>query len=223
MISNYLKSKNIIQYIKPHIDYDELLKNNSNGFFYLNTYPHSNLIYYYEDLFTSNELEWITMIGNKLPKENATIGSDTEVDTTIRKSIVSWIGVNNVTQWIYDKLSDGIKHVNDTHYKYDLEKLENLQFTHYSGESSGFYRCHLDSNNENLPTNRKLSFVLQLSDPSEYEGGELKLHLGGSPLIVKKQKGLITFFPSNMLHECTPLTKGERYVIVGWVHGPAFK
>jgi PKHD-type hydroxylase len=77
--------------------------------------------------------------------------------------------------------------------------------------------------NNNRPPNRKLSFVLQLSDPNEYEGGELQFYFGGDPLVAKKQKGIITFFPSNSLHECTPVTFGERYVIVGWVHGPPFK
>jgi len=31
------------------------------------------------------------------------------------------------------------------------------------------------------------------------------------------------FFPSYTLHEVTPVTKGTRYTLVGWVHGPAFK
>ena len=222
MISKYLKSKNTIKYIKPYIDQDELIKNDSDGFFYLNSYPHSDLIFYHEDLFTDNELEWIKAIGNKLPSQDATVGN-CEVDRVIRESKVSWIGVNDVTKWIYNKLSDCINMVNKQHYKYDLEKIENLQFTKYFGESNGFYRSHLDSINNTRPPNRKLSFVLQLSDPNEYEGGELQFYFGGDPIVVKKQKGMITFFPSNLLHECTPVTFGERYVIVGWVHGPPFK
>ena len=64
---------------------------------------------------------------------------------------------------------------------------------------------------------------MQLSDPSEYEGGELKLYNGHEPITIKREKGLIVFFPSYTLHEVTPVTKGERYTLVGWVHGPAFK
>jgi PKHD-type hydroxylase len=222
MISKYLKSKNTIKYIKPYINQEELIKNNSDGFFYLNSYPHSDLIYYYENLFTDDELSWIKVIGNKLPSQDATVGNS-EVNKVIRESMVSWMGVNDVTRWIYDKLSDCVSMVNKQHYKYHLEKIENLQFTGYFGESNGFYRSHLDTINNDRPSNRKLSFVLQLSDPNEYEGGELRVYLGGDPLIVKKQKGLITFFPSNILHECTLVTSGERYVIVGWVQGPPFK
>jgi PKHD-type hydroxylase len=225
MISNYLKSKNIIEYIKPTIDNDELKKDYSNGFFHLNSYPHTNPYYYYEDLFTENELDWIKCIGNRLPKDQATLGSDeiSEIDTNVRNSLVSWIGVNDETRWLYERLRTCIFEVNNSYYKYDLEKLETLQFTRYFGSQNGKYGIHVDTIDTNIPPNRKLSFVLQLSDPSDYDGGDLKLHLGSYPINARKKKGLITFFPSYMLHECTSVLKGERYVLVGWIHGPPFK
>jgi PKHD-type hydroxylase len=65
--------------------------------------------------------------------------------------------------------------------------------------------------------------VVQLSDPSEYEGGELRLHTSQEPVIIRKEKGMVVCFPSYTLHEVTPVTRGERYTLVGWVHGPAFK
>lgn len=74
-----------------------------------------------------------------------------------------------------------------------------------------------------MPHNRKLSMVIQLSDPSEYEGGELLLHLGNNPTRIERKKGLAVFFPSYILHEVTPVTKGERYSLVAWVHGKPFK
>ena len=33
------------------------------------------------------------------------------------------------------------------------------------------------------------------------------------------EQGSITFFPSYLLHRVSPVTKGERWVIVVWVHG----
>jgi hypothetical protein len=57
MISNYLKSKNIIEYIKPTIDDEELQKNYSDGYYYLNSYPHSEFYYYYENLFNDHRVE----------------------------------------------------------------------------------------------------------------------------------------------------------------------
>lgn len=70
-----------------------------------------------------------------------------------------------------------------------------------------------------LPHNRKLSMSLQLSDPNDYEGGELLLHLSHNPTVISKQKGMMVFFPSHTLHEVTPVTKGERYSLVAWIHG----
>jgi PKHD-type hydroxylase len=222
MISKYLRSKKIIDYIQPIVDKEELRKNYSNGYYYLNTYPNDQLYYYYENLFNDEELKWIKFFGKNLPLEQATVRG-LEVDTKIRSSYVSWVGVNDVTRWIYQKLTDCILEVNEVHFKYELEKIENLQFTYYSGKDTSFYERHLDTISNTEPTNRKLSFVLQLSDPSEYDGGELRLHIGSSHTVIKKQKGLITFFPSHTLHECSPVTSGERYVIVGWIHGPPFK
>lgn len=225
MISNYLKSKNIIEFIKPTVDTDELLTDSYDGFFYLNSYPHPEIYYFYENLFTNKELDWIKFIGNKSPIEKGTLGNfeNLEVDTEFRNSMVSWFSVNNQTKWIYERLANCIINVNQTHYKYDLEKLEHLQVTRYFGNDKGRYGIHMDTINYYTPSNRKLTFILQLSDPSEYEGGELRLHLSSEPTIIRKQKGLMTFFPSHCLHECTPVLKGERYVLVGWVHGPPFK
>ena len=40
---------------------------------------------------------------------------------------------------------------------------------------------------------------------------------------VLKVRGSVNYFPSYMLHEVTPLERGTRYALVGWVNGPAFK
>lgn len=68
-------------------------------------------------------------------------------------------------------------------------------------------------------SNRKLSVVLQLSNPNEYEGGELQMNTGGSIINVPKEKGLICFFPSFVLHRVTPLSSGLRRSLVTWLCG----
>jgi PKHD-type hydroxylase len=62
-----------------------------------------------------------------------------------------------------------------------------------------------------------------LSDPEEYEGGELLLKTSAFPIKTLNKKGTIIFFPSYVLHEVTPVTKGTRKTLVGWVLGPNFK
>jgi len=70
---------------------------------------------------------------------------------------------------------------------------------------------------------RKLSLVLQLTDPEEYEGGDLELMTSSDPIAVLKQRGLISVFPSFVLHRVTPVTKGTRRTLVVWACGPEFK
>ena len=42
----------------------------------------------------------------------------------------------------------------------------------------------------------------------------------GYPIELEKYE--IVFFPSWMPHMVTPVTKGTRKTLVGWVHGPDF-
>ena len=120
-------------------------------------------------------------------------------------------------------MAQAITDTNEKFFKFDLTMIEKLQFTEYSADELGCYDQHIDPLVWCVPHNRKLSFVLQLSDPSEYEGGDLKLYTSKEPTVVTKMKGLAVFFPSYILHEVTPVTKGTRRTLVGWVHGPSFK
>jgi PKHD-type hydroxylase len=64
--------------------------------------------------------------------------------------------------------------------------------------------------------------VLQLTDPSEYEGGNLQV-CDGTIHNVRKQRGLVAAFPSYTLHQVTPVTKGSRQSLVAWITGPSFR
>jgi PKHD-type hydroxylase len=225
MISKYLKSKNLIDQVRSNIDETELESDKSDPYYYLKASDQSSFYYYYRNLFNNYEIEKILAIGNKLPKEGAVIGGTPYLDKSYRDSIVSWIPINDQTIWIYQKLTGCIIDVNESFFELDLTKIEKLQFTSYYGnkDGTGFYDKHVDSCFGFLPDNRKLSFVMQLSDPNDYEGGELRLYTGRDPICIKKEKGLITFFHSCVLHECTPVTSGNRHTLVGWVHGPKIK
>jgi PKHD-type hydroxylase len=74
----------------------------------------------------------------------------------------------------------------------------------------------------NIPV-RKLSISIQLTNPEEYEGGELKLYDSKEETIMDKAQGTLILFPSYVLHEVMPVTKGERNSLVTWVTGKQFK
>ena len=41
--------------------------------------------------------------------------------------------------------------------------------------------------------------------------------------MLPKEQGKLILFPSYVLHEVKPVTKGERYSLVAWITGPQFK
>lgn len=174
------------------------------------------------DFFTDKEIRSIIISGKRLQPKRSTTGVG-ENCLDHRRSFTSWISPNDSTAWLFEKLAYLINDHNEKYFQYDLNMIERLQFTYYNSEENGMYKQHTDPLNWSVPHNRKLSLVVQLSDPKDYEGGELKLYNGHEPITVDKEKGMIVCFPSYTLHEVTPVTKGERYSLVVWVHGPAFK
>ena len=74
--------------------------------------------------------------------------------------------------------------------------------------------------NENIEMVRKLSFAMQLSDPDDYEGGNVQLlDEAGNSYIVPRKKGCIVLFDSRTMHRVQKVTKGTRKSIVGWTVG----
>lgn len=73
------------------------------------------------------------------------------------------------------------------------------------------------------PSCRRLSVILNLTDPSGYEGGILRFRDGADREITDRRvqyQGSITVFPSDLLHKVEPLTHGERFTVVSWILGP---
>ena len=71
---------------------------------------------------------------------------------------------------------------------------------------------------------RKLSFSLQLSDPDDYEGGNVEfIDDSDKNFIGPRQRGTIILFDSRTKHRVNKVTKGVRRSIVGWVLGPRWK
>jgi PKHD-type hydroxylase len=154
--------------------------------------------------------------------KNVTMGN---VDY-IRRSTLRWIELEKSSEWLYKKIIQTIKEVNALNFNYIVTFLEMLQFTEYNETNNGMYKVHNDcGDNDHIDNSvdiRKISFSIQLSDDEDYEGGDLILY-GKQENQLKKMsrnKGDIIFFSSDIEHEVTPVTKGTRYSLVGWVNGP---
>lgn len=61
------------------------------------------------------------------------------------------------------------------------------------------------------------SATLFVSDPDEYDGGELVFDWMGMCQKVKLAAGDMVLYPAGLLHEVRPVTRGARHAIVFWV------
>jgi len=187
--------------------------------------PHSRQIdpyVWWEGAFNEQELNWLQTKAREA-KQDAYVGEQGVggVNPDIRRSQVSWLSNTSDTRWVFEKLGFVASRLNANNFGFDLTGFgEPLQLTHYSQSENGMYGWHQDYGGS---ISRKLSLVLQLSDPSEYEGGNLQVKTGSEPQTVRKQRGLIAAFPSYVLHQVTPVTQGNRQSLVAWVSGPQFK
>ena len=180
---------------------------------------------FWERAFTIEECKKIIDIGERRRKTQAKVGggADGIANPDIRRSDVVWLFPQDDMAWAFQKMSGYIMALNERFFKFDLWGFnEGFQFTKYDSKQKGFYGQHVDRTYLG-PAPRKLSITLQLSDPDEYEGGNLNLYFGKEPTISKRDQGFLTAFPSYTMHEVTPVTKGTRYSLVAWITGPQFK
>jgi PKHD-type hydroxylase len=177
----------------------------------------------WDNAFTDEQLYQLVEYLDSLEKQEAVVDGDNP-DGSVRKSSVAWVqNQNEISAMLYDTLAFVARKLNAQFYGFDLYGfVEHMQYTVYDGSEEGHYTWHLDMS-DNSPAARKLSLVLQLSDPDEYEGGVLQTMIASGETSVDKKRGLIAAFPSWTLHRVTPVTKGIRKTLVVWVAGPQFK
>ena len=155
-----------------------------------------------------------------------------------RKSDLVWLN----DTWIYKELHPFVHEANrSAGWNFDWDWTESMQFTKY--KLNQYYDWHCDSwdkpyDKPNDPSHgriRKLSVTCQLTDGSEYTGGELEFdfrnydphkrdesqHLRKAKEILPK--GSIIVFPSFVWHRVKPVTSGTRYSLVCWNLGRPFK
>lgn len=176
---------------------------------------------YADKVFSEEELDKIIEVAKNFPQEPAKIRESNEASPHIRYGDVRWLPPAAETEFIYRGLTDFVIACNEKWFNFDLFGfIEPLQFTIYEGEGTKF-EPHIDKSFQS--TCRKLSLVVQLNDPEEYEGGELVVINSGTPYHFPKKRGFVAVFPSYTLHQVTPIIKGNRYTLVAWVGGPSFK
>ena len=183
------------------------------------------------------EIDDLKSIFNTTEVKNAEVGfgADGGTNNEVRRSGVIWLDDPFVSKnpkyiEIVQKISNKIDYINQQAFKYDLMIFEPLQLTRYHSSNKEFYDFHIDCTPITQNICRKLSFVIQLDDPSDFEGGEFCIiNDNGREYNVSKerpeliQKGNLIVFPSFLPHKVTPVTSGVRHSLVGWCSGPRFR
>lgn len=177
---------------------------------------------WWEGAFTEQELDWLQQKAKEADLAGSVGGAGSEgVNLNLRRSQVSWLDNNPNTKWVFEKLAHVVSSLNAQYYNFDICGFgEPLQLTNYDHSENGMYGWHQDYGGA---ISRKLSMVIQLTDPSEYEGGNLQVFTSKQPTNIRKQRGLVAVFPSFVVHQVTPVTQGTRQSLVAWVSGPSFK
>jgi PKHD-type hydroxylase len=173
----------------------------------------------WDGLFTEAELDALEGIASAA-KDGTTVGdaSGWRQDDQVRRSRVSWVVGEG---WLYERLQPVIETLNARHWGLDLVGFgEAFQATRYESTEDAHYDWHQDFG---AVVSRKLSVVIQLTDPANYDGGDLQIMTGPQPMAVEKLRGRVVLFPSYQLHRVTPVTSGIRHSLVAWISGPRFR
>ena len=151
-----------------------------------------------------------------------------------RDSNIVWLS----DSWIYKELHPYVHQANRlAGWNFEWSFSEACQFTKYGLKQHYGFHCDSWNSPYDNPANpdthgkiRKLSMTCSLSDPSEYEGGQLQFQFRNEddPTTTRNcieilPRGSICVFPSHVWHQVTPVTKGIRYSLVVWSLGYPFK
>ena len=175
----------------------------------------------WEDLLNTEEVNSI----HKLSENYGEVRAVTlNKNITARKSNAKWIGYDEKSKWLYDKVISAAKSFNDELYNFELSGAEPFQYTIYDSSEEGEYDWHNDIMQVGDDSVRKISVVILLSDKSEFSGGSfLVAPDGNKPKEVLTKRGRIVLFPSWIPHCVTPVLEGKRISLVMWLYGKRFK
>ena len=140
---------------------------------------------------------------------------------TYRQCDIIWIPYySKGFEFLFDKILNTIKKVNDEVYKFDISNpvtCESIQFTKYN--KGDHYKTHMDWDGGGLLDTRKISFSINLTSPDDYRGGSLEVN----DEIAPRTRGWIHIFPSFLHHQAHTVMKGTRFSFLGCIAGPPFK
>jgi len=110
-------------------------------------------------------------------------------------------------------VQQGLRKSEDFNQVYLLKEMTPPIFSEY--REGGFYKTHIDDVSiGGLLTHHSMSIFL--SEPDEYEGGQLAITLGDQEYGYKPAAGTCLIYPTGLRHQVLPVTSGRRRVAILW-------
>jgi len=127
-----------------------------------------------------------------------------------------------VTDFPFEDIRQITKEANDTIFDFNLLGVIDQDFPQiFKYGVDDFYDWHVDINP--FAPSRKLCFIINLTDPESYDGGELEFLNTTADNNLMQAKGSIVIFPSFIPYRISKVTSGEKRIIIGHIHGDLFK
>ncbi|MGV8986610.1 MAG: 2OG-Fe(II) oxygenase [Cypionkella sp.] len=172
---------------------------------------------------TAAECDDLIALCQSAPMKDASLVRATTAHQ-IRRAELSWLDDLPEASWVMDRMIRLVAQANREAFGFDLtEFAESPQVARYGAEREGHFDWHSDIGAGALAAKRKLTIVVQLSDPQDYANGILELRPDSSIRQAPQDRGTAIVFPSFVLHRVTPVTEGTRWSLTLWSHGPAFR
>lgn len=180
-------------------------------------------VYAFPEAFSPSECDAIVALAREEDLADAGLVKNRS-DHNLRRADLAWLDERAGGEWIMERIMTLVAEANRGHFDFALTEFgESPQVARYGDERQGHFTWHSDIGEGALAARRKLTMVVQLSDPGDYTGGALELQPDANIRAADRAKGSAVLFPSFVLHRVTPVIDGARYSLSTWVHGPAFR
>jgi len=185
--------------------------------------PSSMFTYAQDALFSKRDCEEIIRLSHTEPHNSGGLVGGTQ-QRDIRRAKISWLEDDGPASWVMERMISAVARANRMAFDFDISDFrEKLQVAVYDESEEGHYDWHSDIGEGQIAQCRKATIVTQLSEADTYEGGALEIRLGHTVMTASRNQGSATTFASFMLHRVVPVSKGTRFSLTCWSHGPRFR
>ena len=178
---------------------------------------------------TKDQCEKIIVDGTAVAEVPLVSGSNVE-NSSYKQSVLGTLFYES-NEWLFHHLGSMARRVNDQNWNFDLtgsyEGMDIITYTAPTG-SMGWH-TDLFAGEDTGMAARKLNMIIQLSDPNNYQGGELQLFVPGlgnnedqTIYTAPRDQGKLIIFPTYIYHHVMPVTEGKRSSLVTYCHGKQF-